>query len=51
MSFKIVFICSSGDPPVRWSGPVYEILKEGIKGIIQLKLYEIYTSGSGDDVI
>ena len=41
MSFKRFLICSSGDPPVQWRGTIYAILKEGIMGIIHVKLYEI----------
>ena len=37
-------------PPVRWSGIIYAILKEGIIGSIHVKLFEIWTSGSGDVV-
>ena len=39
---------SSGGPPVQWSGTIYAIFKEGIMGNIHVKLYEIWTSGSGD---
>ena len=46
-SFKRFLILSSGDPPVQWSGTIYAILKEGIMGNINVKLYEIWTSGSG----
>ena len=45
MSFKRFLIWSYGDPPVLWSGTIYEILKEGIIGNIHVKLYEIWTSG------
>ena len=31
-------------------GPPYAIMKEGIMGNIHVKLYEIWTSGSGDVV-
>ena len=48
MSFKIFLILSSGSPPVKWSGSIYAILKEGIIGNIHVKLCEIWTSGSGD---
>ena len=47
MTFKIFLIWSSGGPSV----PIYAILKEGIMGNIHLKLYEIWTSGSGGDVV
>ena len=50
MSFKRFLIWSSGGLPVRWSGTVYAIMKEGIMGNIHMKLYEIWTSGSGGDV-
>ena len=50
MSFKKFFIWSSGNPPVKWSGAMYAILKEGIIGNIHVKLFEILTSGSGDVV-
>ena len=51
MSFKRFLIWSSGGPPVLWSGTIYAILKEGIMGSIHVKLYEIWISGSGGDVI
>ena len=51
MSFKRFFNWSSGSPPVQWSGTIYAIFKEGIKGYIHVKLYEIRTSGSGGDVV
>ena len=51
MSFEIVLIWNSGGPPVRWSGTIYKILKEGILGNIYVKLYEIWTSGPGVDVV
>ena len=38
MSFKRFLIWSSGDPPVRWSGAIYVILKEGIIGNNHVKL-------------
>ena len=41
MSFKRFPIWNSGGPPVRWSGPIYAILKEGIMGNIYVKFYEI----------
>ena len=50
MLFKIFLIWSSGGPPVLWSGTIYTILKESIMGNIHVKLYEIWTSGSGDVV-
>ena len=45
-----MMMMSSGGPPVRWSGTIYAILKEGIMGNIQVKLYDIWTNGSGDVV-
>ena len=48
MSFKRFLVCSSGSPPVCWSRTIYAILKEGIMGIIHVKLYGIWTSGSED---
>ena len=50
MLFKRSLILSSGGPPVQWSRTIYAILKEGIMGNIHMKLYEIWTSGSGGDV-
>ena len=51
MSFKRFLIWSSGGPPAHWSGTIYAILKEGIIGNIHVKLFEIWTSGSGGDVV
>ena len=51
MSFKRVLIWSSGSPPVRWSGTIYAIFKEGIMGNVHVKLYEIWTNGSGENVV
>ena len=51
MLFKRFLIWSSGDPPVQWSGTIYAILKEGIMGTIHVKSYDIWTSGSGGDVV
>ena len=48
MLFKTFLIWRSGGPPVRGSGTIYAILKEGIIGNIHVKLYEIWTSGLGD---
>ena len=50
MSFIKFLIWSSGSPPVQWNGTIYAILKEGIMGNIHVKLYEIWTNGSGDVV-
>ena len=51
MLFKRFLIWSSGGPPVQWSGNNYAILKQGIMGNIHVKLYEIWTSGSGGNVV
>ena len=51
MLFKRFLIWSSGSPPFQWSQTTYAILKEGIMGNIHVKLYEIWTSGSGGDVV
>ena len=48
---KIFLIWSSGGPRVQWRGAIYAILKEGIMGNIHVKLYEIWTSGSGGHVV
>ena len=48
---KIFHIWSSGKPVVRWSGTIRAILVEGIMGNIHVKLYEIWTSVSGGDVL
>ena len=41
----------SGDPPVQWTRTIYAFLKEGVMGNIHVKLYEVRTSGSGEDVV
>ena len=51
MLFKIFLTWSSGGPPVQWSRTFHAILKKGIMGNNHVKLYEIWTSGSGGDVI
>ena len=51
VSFKRFLIWSSCGPHVQWSGTIYAILKEGIIGNIHVTLYEIWTSGSGGDVV
>ena len=48
---KRFLIWSSGSPPVWWSGTIYALLKEAIIMNIHVKLYEIWTSGSGGDVV
>ena len=50
MSFKRFLIWSSDRPPVRLSKTIYAFLKDGIMGNYHVKLYEIWTSGSGGDV-
>ena len=50
MLFKRYLIWSSGGPPVRWSGTIFAVYEDGIIRNIQMKLYEILTSGSGDVV-
>ena len=50
MLFKTFLIWSFGDPPVRWSENIYAILKEVTMRNIHVKLYEIWTSGSGGDI-
>ena len=42
----VAFMFSGG-----WSGTIYAILKEGLMGNIHVKLYKIWTSGSGGDVV
>ena len=51
MSFERFLIWSSGSPFVQWSRTIYALLKEGIMGNIHVKLHEIWTSGSGGDVV
>ena len=51
MSFKRFLIKRSGGPCVQRSGNIYAILVEGIIGNIHVKLFYIWTSGSGGDVI
>ena len=46
MSFKKDFLSGA----VQWSQTIYANLKKGIMGNIHVKLYEIGTCGSGDDV-
>ena len=48
---KVFLIWSSGSPFVQRSVAIYAILKEGIMGNIHVKLYEIWTGGSGKDVV
>ena len=54
-AFYVCCIYSSalqnGGPPVRWSGTIYAIKKEGIMGNIHVKLYGIWTIGSGGEVV
>ena len=51
MLFKIFLIWSSGSPPVGWSRTIYANLREGIMGIIHVKLYGIWPSSTEGDVI
>ena len=51
MSFKRFLIWSFGSPPVPWSRTICAILKEGVMGNIHVKLYEVWTSGLGGDVV
>ena len=51
MLFKRFLIWSFGGPPVPWRRTIYAIIKEGIMGNIQVKLYGIWISGSGEVVI
>ena len=44
-------IWTSGGPPVQLSQTTNAILKEGIIGNIHVKLYEIWTNGSGGDIV
>ena len=48
---KRFLIWNSGSPPVQWSGTICQLLKEGTMGIVHVKLYEIWTSGSGGDIV
>ena len=50
MSFERILIWSSCGPTVQWRRTISAILKEGIMGNIQVKLYDTWTSGSGDVV-
>ena len=45
------FLSSSGGPPVRWSGTIYAIFKEGIMGGIHVKLFEIWTSVDQEEML
>ena len=45
-SFKRFLIWSSGSPPVQRSRTIHAILNKGIIVNINIKLYEIWTSGS-----
>ena len=50
ITFKRFLISSSGSPLIGWNRNIYANLKEGIMRNIHGKLYEIWTSGSGDVV-
>ena len=47
----LIFFWSSGSPPLQWSRTICAILKKGIMLNIHMKLYEIWTSGLGGDVV
>ena len=47
---KVFLIWSSGSPPIQWIKTIYVILKKGITGNIHVKLCEIWTSGTAEDV-
>ena len=51
MSFKRFLIWSSGSPPGQWSRTFNTLLKEDIMGNIHVKLYEMWTSGSGGNIV
>ena len=51
MLFKRFLIWSSGGPPGRGRETIYAILKGGFIGNILVELFEIWTSGSGGDVV
>ena len=38
-------------PTFSWSDTIYAIMKDGIMGNIHVKLHEVWTSGSGGDVV
>ena len=42
---------SSASPPVCWSRTIYAVLKEGIMGNTLVKLFGIWTSGSGGNAV
>ena len=44
-------IYSSGGPPAQRSGSICAILVQGNMGNIHVKLFEIWTSGSGGDIL
>ena len=46
-----ILIYTSGGPIDRWSVTIHAILKEGIIGNIYVKLFEIWNSGLGEDVV
>ena len=47
MLFIRFLIWSFGDLPVQWSGTINALLVKGILENIHIKLFEIWTSGSG----
>ena len=51
ISFKRVFIWSSGSPPVQWSRTIYAIFVKRLMRNISMKLFGIWTSGSEEEVV
>ena len=51
MLFKDISYLELTQPFVPWSKTICAMLVEDITGNIHVKLYEIWTSGSGRDVI
>ena len=49
MSFKDILIWNSGGPFVIWNGTICAILVDGINRNNSVKLFCIWTSGSGGD--
>ena len=51
MLFKLFIIQSSGGPDVQRSGTFCAVLVDDITGNSHVKLFQIWTSSSGDDLI
>ena len=51
MLLKVFIIWGSGDPPVRWSRTIYAILLAVIMRNNSVKLFWIWASGSGGDIV